>query len=140
MKISIPLLFLFVICSISCSHQNSAEGVVKEFLFRYLIELNQRGALELSTGLAEKKLQEEIELTQSVRMEPNLDLASHKPFLDYELVNQQQRGDHSVTFYYDVTIENPGGEAYKRQYVLTATRIDDRWKVSNFDTFLENKP
>ena len=122
---------------ISCGHSNSPEGVTEEFLFRYFIELNQRGALELSTGLATDKLKKEIELTQNIRMLPNLDLAQHKPFLDYELVNKQTRSENSVTFFYDVTIENKNGEDYKRELILTTVILDGDWKVNNFDTFLK---
>ena len=121
---------------ISCGH-SSPEGVAEEFLFRYFIELNQRGALELSTGLATDKLNKEIELTQNIRMLPNLDLAQHKPFLDYELVNKQSRSENSVTFFYDVTIENKNGEDYKRELTLTTVILDGDWKVNNFDTFLK---
>ena len=127
-------LFLLLI---SCGHRNSPEGVAEEFLFRYFIELNQRGALELSTGLATDKLNKEIELTQNIRMLPNLDLAQHKPFLDYELVNRQNRGENSVTFFYDVTIESKNGEDYKRELILTTILLNDEWKVNNFDTFLK---
>jgi len=125
---------------ISCGHSNSPEGVAEEFLFRYFIELNQRGALELSTGLATDKLNKEIELTQNIRMLPNLDLAQHKPFLDYELVNKQSRGENFVTFFYDVTIENKNGEDYKRELTLTTVILDGEWKVNNFDTFLKDQP
>ena len=125
---------------IACGHSNSPEGVAEEFLFRYFIELNQRGALEVSTGLATDKLKKEIELTQNIRMQPNLDLAQHKPFLDYELVNKQNRGENSVTFYYDVTIENKNGEDYKRELTLTTVILDGDWKVNNFDTFLKDQP
>lgn len=111
--------------------------MAEEFLFRYFIELNQRGALELSTGLATDKLNKEIELTQNIRMLPNLDLAQHKPFLDYELVNKQSRSENSVTFFYDVTIENKNGEDYKRELTLTTVILDGNWKVNNFDTFLK---
>lgn len=128
--------FLFI----SCGYNNSPEGVAEEFLFRYFIELNQRGALELSTGLATDKLKKEIELTQNIRMQPNLDLAQHKPFLDYEMVNKQTRGESSVTFHYDVTIENNSGEDYKRELILTTVFIDGDWRVNNFDTFMKNQP
>lgn len=138
-KFSLFALILFL-CLTACGHDNSPEGVANEFLFRYFIELNQRGALELSTGLAADKLKEEIELTQSIRMTPNLDLSKHKPFLDYKLVNTQRRKDNSVTLYYDVTIENPNGKDYKREVVLTTTEISSLWKVTNFDTFLEREP
>lgn len=122
---------------LSCGHQNSAEDVTEEFLFRYFIELNQRGAKELSTGLAAKKLQEEIELTQNVRMQSDMDLSKHKPFLDYKLVNRNDN-DGSVTFYYDVTIESSGGgQSYQRQVVLTAVEEEGKWMINNFDTFLK---
>lgn len=130
-------LLTIAIFLVACGHSNSPEGVAEEFLFRYFIELNQRGALELSTGLATDKLNKEIELTQNIRMLPNLDLAQHKPFLDYELVNKQSRSENSVTFFYDVTIENKNGEDYKRELILTTVDMDGDWKVNNFDTFLK---
>ncbi len=133
--------FLLLSSLLACGHSNTPEGVAEEFLFRYFIELNQRGALELSTGLATDKLKKEIELTQdirvNIRVQPDLDLAQHKPFLDYELVNKQNRGENSVTFYYGVTIENKNGEDYKRELTLTTVILDGEWKVNNFDTFLK---
>ncbi len=123
--------------ALSCSHTSSPEDLANEFLFRYFIELNQRGALELSSGLARDKLEEEIELTQSIRMTPDLDLAKHKPFLDYKLVNTQRRGEDGMTLFYDISIESPGGSPSKREVVLTTSRIDGAWKVTNFDTFLK---
>ncbi|MFQ5675229.1 MAG: hypothetical protein ACE5G1_04970 [bacterium] len=129
-------MMLVLLAAISCGHKNSPDGVAEEFLFRYFIELNQRGALELSTGLATDKLRKEIELTQNIRMQPDLDLSKAKPFLDYKLANKQNR-DNAVTFYYDVTIENPEGADYNRQVVLTTVEIEGIWKVNNFDTFLK---
>lgn len=130
-------IILLMLAALSCGHQDSAEDVTKEFLFRYFIELNQRGAKELSTGLAAKKLQEEIELTQSVRMQPDMDLSKSKPFLDYKLVNRNEN-DGAVTSYYDVTIETSDGEnSYQRQVVITAEEVNGKWMISNYDTFLK---
>ncbi len=133
-------LLLLYLSSSSCGHKNSAEDVAEKFLYRYFIELNQRGALELSTGLAEDKLKKEIELLKGVRSAPDLDLSQHKPFIDYKLVNTQKRSDASISFFYDVTIKSKGGDEYKRQAVLTTVQIDGRWKVTNFDTFVKDEP
>lgn len=127
---------IFLALSTACSKTGSPQEVSEAFLFRYFIELNQRGALELSTGLATKKLQEEIELTQNIRMLPNLDLAKHKPFLDYEFRKMQESRDGTFALYYDITIENPGGADQKREVILTAIEVDGEWKVNNFDTFV----
>ncbi|MFQ5823783.1 MAG: hypothetical protein ACE5JB_06990 [bacterium] len=134
-QIKVVLLILNV-SFISCGYENSAEGVAEEFLYRYFIELNQQGALELSAGLAEDKLKNEIELLKSVRSDPDLDLSQSKPFIDYKLVNSQKRSDDSIAFFYDVTIQSKGGDEYKRQVVLTTVEIDGNWKVRNFDTFM----
>jgi hypothetical protein len=130
------LIFLLL----ACGHDNSPEGVAEEFLFRYFIELNQRGSLELSVGLAVEKLEKEIELLQSVRMEPNLDLSKHKPFIDYKLVNTQERDPDNVTLYYDVIIQRKSGDKTTRQQVLSATKVDGRWKINNFETFTKDVP
>ncbi len=133
-----PSTMLFILSGwllFSCGHENSPQGVAEEFLFRYLIELNQRGALELSTGLAADNLLKEIQSVQSVRMDPDLDMSSHKPFIDYKLVNIQERSDHSFTLFYDISIENRGGGNSTRQLVLSTIEIDGVWKVNNYETF-----
>ncbi|NIR49623.1 hypothetical protein GWO43_14125 [candidate division KSB1 bacterium] len=139
-QLRFSFLFIFGFVLTGCGHENSPKGVAEEFLFRYFIELNQRGALDLSTGLAVDKLNKEIELTQSVRMEPNLELSKHRPFIDYELVNTQQRKDETVTLFFDVTIEQKGGYKYQREAVLSATELEGTWKISNFDIFDRDRP
>ena len=131
------LLLLATTCllAFSCGPDNSPDDVAEAFLFRYFIELNQRGAMELSTGLAAKKLQDEIELTQNIRMEPNLDLSKHRPFLDYELMNQSEE-DGIVTFFYEITVEVEGGPDRKSQFVLSTIELDGQWQVNNYDSFL----
>jgi hypothetical protein len=124
----------------ACGYENSAEGVAEEFLYRYFIELNQKGAMELSTGLAKDKLQEEIALVQGIRSNPELDLSQAKPFIDYKLVNSQMRSDKSVALIYDVSIKSKGGEKYKRQVVLNMVELAGKWKVKNFDTFMADNP
>ncbi|MFQ5639151.1 MAG: hypothetical protein ACE5IR_14305 [bacterium] len=135
----ILLLLLFVFHFISCGHDNSPKGVAETFLFRYFLELNQRGALELSTGLAVDKLQKEIELTQSVRMEPNLDLSKLRPFIDYKLTGTQTRSDETVTLFYDVTIERKSGLKFRKEAVLSTMQVDGRWKINNYDIFDPNQ-
>ncbi len=130
------LCLIFLTLSMACSKTGSPEDVSEAFLFRYFIELNQRGAIELSTGLATKKLQKEIELTQNIRMLPNLDLAQHKPFLDYKFREMQESKEGTYALYYDISIENPGGTAHKREVVVSTIKVDGKWKVNNFDTFV----
>ncbi len=135
-------IFLFALLStvfFACGYKNTPEGVSEEFLFRYLIELNQQGAQELCTGLATMKLQKEIESLRSVRMQPDLELSSAKPFIDYKLKSQQQRPDNSVTFFYDVTIESKGGYESQRQFVLSTIAVNGKWLVNNFDTFIPER-
>ena len=134
-SLAAALLFL-----LSCGYANSPEGVAEEFLFRYFIELNQRGALELSTGLAIDKLNKEIGLLQSVRREPNLDLSKHKPLIDYELINAQERDGESATLYYDVIIQRKSGDQVTREQVISVTKVGGVWKVNNFETFTKDSP
>ncbi len=133
----------FLFCNLGfilCGYENSPEGVAEEFLYRYFIELHQQGALQLSTGLAKDKIQEEIELLKGIRSDPDLDLTQSKPFIDYKLLNSQKRSDESVAFVYDVSIKSKGGDASKRQLVLTTVKIEGKWKVKNFDTFMADDP
>jgi hypothetical protein len=125
-----------MVCWLSaCDPGRSPETVSEEFLFRYFIELNQAGALELCTGLAEKKLRQEMELLQSVRMLPDLDLAKHKPFIDYELQSTKNGPGEAVNFHYDVTIENQAGSTTQSEIVLTAVPREGKWRITNFDTY-----
>jgi hypothetical protein len=128
-------LFILVFIFSACGYDNTPEGVAEEFLFRYLIELNQQGAQELCTGFATVKLQKEIESLRSVRMQPDLDLSSAKPFIDYQLKNKEIRPDNSVTFFYNLTIESKGGYQSERQLVLSTIEVEGKWLVNNFDTF-----
>ena len=94
----------------------------------------------MSTGLALDKLNKEIELLQSVRMQPNLDLSKHKPLIDYELVNTHERDGESATLYYEVIIQRKSGDQVTRQQILSVTKVGEVWKVNNFETFTKDSP
>ncbi|MFQ5708943.1 MAG: hypothetical protein ACE5HO_15910 [bacterium] len=123
-----------------CGHDNSAKGVAEEFLYRYFIELNQQGALQVSEGLAQDKLKKEIELLKGVRSAPDLDLSKSKPFIDYKLMETRQMDEQAIALFYDVSIKSKGGDKYKRQVVLTTSPVNGVWKVVNFDTYPVDSP
>lgn len=133
-------LILGFIFAVACGGDNSAEGVAEEFLYRYFIELDQEHALELSSGLAEEKLREEMELLRGIRNDPNLDLSEHRPFIEYELVERRSRDVGQEAFIYKIAISSKGGGKHFRQIVLTTTRVNGAWKVQNFDTFPWDNP
>lgn len=119
----------------ACGDRSAPEEVANTFCYRYLIELNQTGALELASGLAAENLRKEIEtLKGNARVfEDNREFHRLKPFIDYELVDQAQPDEEHASFIYDVRIEpRQGNEKITRQLVVSTVREQGKWWVSNY--------
>ena len=127
------LLALYLL--IACSDRSAPEEVANAFCYRYLIELNQAGALELASGLAAENLRKEIEtLKGNARVfEDNREFHRLKPFIDFKLVDQTQPDEEHAAFIYDVNIESrQDNEKITRQLVVSTIREQGKWWVSNF--------
>ncbi len=113
--------------SSGCHSGNSARGVVDRFIDRYYVAINLKEAEPYCTGLALDKLRKEIELTAGQRIDAN----TRKPVVHYKLTAQRDAKDHTE-FLFRATIDVPEGGAFQRNWLITARKDADTWKVSNF--------
>jgi hypothetical protein len=121
----------------ACGPRNEAREIADAFCYRYFIELNQPGALEISGGLAAEKLRKEIELLKgAARAFEGGEQEFHraKPFIDYKMTQRTDQDAERVMFIYHVSIEaRQGSEKMAREIVLSTVRENGRWLVNNFD-------
>ena len=129
-------LALFLVMA-ACGVSNDPREVADAFCYRYFIELNQAGALEIASGLAADKLRKEIELLKgSARVFEGGDreFHQHKPYIDYEMAGRTDQDADHVFFIYRITIEpRQGSERMEREIVLSTQRAEGRWTVNNYD-------
>jgi hypothetical protein len=118
------LLFM-LLCG--CAPKGAAD-VADKFVDLYFVEIDQKKALEFTTGPARQKLEEELSLVADIRKSYEPDAA--KPSIFYQRQSQQEAGDHA-RFTYDLTIRQ-GRDETKRNALVSTEKVDGRWTVSNF--------
>jgi hypothetical protein len=123
-------LVIIVIVAIGCMHRNSARGVVDDFIDQHYVAINLKGAEPYCTGLALDKLHQEMSLTSG----QNIDDTTRKPTVHYKLTAERDSPDH-VQFLFRATIEVPDGGTFQKNWMITARRTGDTWKVSNYNEY-----
>jgi hypothetical protein len=125
----------------ACGQENSPKGVADRFLYLYLIEINQQKAKALTEGLAASKLDDEINSLRSIRS-MDIDLAEHRPFIDYKLVQKKPRGENRMMLVYDVKIKPRNEELGERKQSLLVSTVREsgRWMVDNFENYESDEP
>ena len=113
--------------SSGCHPANSARGVVDRFIDQYYVAINLKAAEPYCTGLALDKLRHEIQLTAGQRIDAN----TRKPVVHYKLTAQRDAKDHTE-FLFRATIDVPDGGSFHRNWLITARKDADAWKISNF--------
>lgn len=131
---TLNLLLLFIALagalSSGCHSANSARGVVDRFVDEYYVAINLKGAEPYCVGLALDKLHHEMELTAGQRIDDN----TRKPVVHYKLTAQRDAKDHTE-FLFRATIDVPEGGSFQRNWLITARKEGDVWKVSNFGEY-----
>lgn len=108
----------------------SAEKVGGRFVDLYFVEIDQKRALPLTTGLAASKIEEELGLVAQVRA--TLDPAQDRPSVFYARRNMQVTGDHA-RLAYDITIRQ-GRDETRRNALISVECTAGQWRVANFGT------
>jgi hypothetical protein len=106
----------------------SAPDVSDKFVDLYFVEIDQRRALELTTGLAHAKLEEELSLVEKIRR--NYEPEQAKPSIFYVRRSVEVDGAHA-RLTYDITIRQGRDETHKNA-LISAERVGERWAVGNF--------
>jgi hypothetical protein len=110
-----------------------------KFVDLYFVEIDQHRALELTTGLAHSKLEEELSLVSNVRRDYEPEQA--KPSIFYVRRDTQVQGDHA-RLSYDLTIKQ-GRDTTTRNALISLEQQAGRWTVGNFivkEGYLPAKP
>ncbi len=106
----------------------SAADVSDKFVDLYFVEIDQKRALPLTSGLAHQKIEEELSLVADIRNSYQPDQA--KPSIFYSRKSQVEAGEHA-RFTYDLTIRQ-GRDETRRNALISAERLDGRWTIANF--------
>jgi hypothetical protein len=125
-----PLVLALAALTLGCTPRSPA-AVADRFVDLYFVEIDQKRALALSSGLAYAKLEEELSLVEKVRRGYQPEQA--KPSIFYVRRSTEVSGDHG-RLAYDITIRQ-GRDETRRHALISVEREDrpgGRWTVVNF--------
>jgi hypothetical protein len=105
----------------------TAQGVVEEFVDQHYVLIDLQKAKDYTVGLALAKINEEIRLTSG----QIIDASTQKPKINYKLLEKKENPKRA-SFLYEGTITANDGSYFTRQWLVTARKEGDKWRVSNF--------
>ena len=92
--------------------------------------IDLKAAEPLCTGLALDKLHEEMRLTEG----QHIDETTRKPIVHYKLTAKRESPDH-IEYLFRATIDVPDGGSFEKNWMITARKQADTWKISNFSEY-----
>ena len=119
-----------ILLLVSCTKSNSARGVVDRFINVHYMAIDLKDAEPLCTGLALDKLHQEMKLTAGQK----IDDSTRKPVIHYKL-KAERDGNDRVEYVFRATIDVPDGGEFEKNWMITARKEGDTWKVSNFSEY-----
>ncbi len=124
------LIIVAMLTVAACTPENSPRGVVERFIAAHYIAIDLKAAEPYCTGLALDKLHEEEKLTEGQK----IDDTTRKPVIHYRLKAERDGAGH-VEYLFRATIDVPDGGSFEKNWMITARRQGDTWKVSNFSEY-----
>ncbi|HTR60675.1 MAG TPA: hypothetical protein VMH37_03165 [Candidatus Binataceae bacterium] len=121
---------LAAVALVACTSPNSPRGVVDRFIAAHYMAIDLKAAEPLCTGLALDKLHEEMKLTEG----QHIDETTRKPIVHYKLTAERESPDH-IEYLFRATIDVPDGGSFEKNWMITARKESDTWKVSNFSEY-----
>jgi hypothetical protein len=106
---------------------NSAQGVAEEFVDQHYVAIDLPKAKALAISVALHKVDEEIRRTTGQK----IDASTQKPRVHYRLMEKTE-GEQRSTFLYEGTIQSEDSTSFTRQWLITARKEGNQWRVSNF--------
>ena len=128
-----PLVVFAAIAAVTataCPAPNSPRGVVDRFIAAHYMAIDLKAAEPLCTGLALDKLHEEMRLTEG----QHIDETTRKPIVHYKLTAKRESPDH-IEYLFRATIDVPDGGSFEKNWMITARKQADTWKISNFSEY-----
>jgi len=121
------LIFAALLASGCGRDLNSAQGVAEEFVDQHYVAIDLPKAKALAVSVALHKIDEEIRLTSGQK----IDASTQKPHVHYRLMEKTEGAQRS-TFLYEGTIQSEDNTSFTRQWLITARKEGNQWRVSNF--------
>lgn len=121
---------LATVTATACPGPNSPRGVVDRFIAAHYMAIDLKAAEPLCTGLALDKLHEEMRLTEG----QHIDETTRKPIVHYKLTAKRESPDH-IEYLFRATIDVPDGGSFEKNWMITARKQADTWKISNFSEY-----
>ena len=128
-----PIIVFAAIATVTataCPAPNSPRGVVDRFIAAHYMAIDLKAAEPLCTGLALDKLHEEMRLTEG----QHIDETTRKPIVHYKLTAKRESPDH-IEYLFRATIDVPDGGSFEKNWMITARKQADTWKISNFSEY-----
>jgi len=123
------LVMLCTSCALGCDPADARRVVAEDFIDRLFVIIDQQSARELATGLAVKKLDEEIRLRGDVQ----IDTSTRQPQITYSFL--ESRGDEqqpTSSLVYELYVSPDGADEFTRRLVLTLRQVENEWRVGNY--------
>ncbi|RMH43085.1 MAG: hypothetical protein D6689_06170 [Deltaproteobacteria bacterium] len=116
-------------CGARAPSADDPGAVADRFIDRYVVEADQRAALELADGVARTRLEDEMEQVRAVRG-AGAPPSGARPRVYWERVSLRTDGSRSRAVY-DVRLSFSGDET-RRHVLVSLTRRDRGWRVTSF--------
>jgi hypothetical protein len=130
---------LLLLCLVGGCAPKTPAAIADKFVDLYFVEIDQRRALPLASGLARSKIEEELSLVAKVRQTEDPNNAG-KPSVFYTRRDAQVAPDNlHARFAYDITIRQ-GRDETRRNALISVERVGEEWKVANFIVREEHLP
>jgi len=110
---------------------DTSEGIARQFMDRYYVAIDLTGAKKLCTGLALKKINKELELTQG----QDITSDTRKPHIRYSLLSQKKVGKFLMIFLFENEIHVKKMGVYKKRCQIALRKREQDWKVSHFKDY-----
>ncbi len=128
MRRAVVMLALLAASAVACgSDPSTPRGTAERFLDAHYVRIDLPGTLPLTTGLAQHKVEQEIELVQGQL----IDDSTRKPTVHYALLEEHPEHD-AVTFLFRGSIRVEDADSFERRWMVTVRRQEDGWRVTNY--------
>jgi hypothetical protein len=112
---------------------STARGTAERFLDAHYVEIDLPQALPYTSGVARKKVEEELELTKG----QEIDDTTLKPIVRYAFLEEHPDASGGSKFLYRGKILVDGSDGFERKWLVTVRREADGYRVTNYQEFAE---
>ena len=112
---------------------STSRGTAERFLDAHFVAIDLHGALPYTSGLARRKVEEEIALTRG----QEIDDGTRKPSVHYRLLEERPQNEQAVNYVYLGSIVVPDADRFERRWLVTVRREDAGWRVTNYQELSE---